>query len=226
MKLSNILWGVVLICLGVVIGLNALEITNIEIFFSGWWTLFIIVPSFIDLFKEKDKTGSLICLLIGISLLLACQGIISFGMIWKLAMPVLLVVIGLSLIFKDVINSKIKKKVKELSTNNGLVEYPAIFGGQDLNFSDVDFEGCNLTAVFGGIKCDLIDAKIKEDVLINATSVFGGIDIIVPEDVVVKVTSFPLFGGVSDNRKVKDTKSSKKTIYVNATCMFGGVEIK
>lgn len=56
MKKTNILWGLVFIILGVIFGLNALEITNINIFFSGWWTLFIIVPSFIDLFKKNDKT--------------------------------------------------------------------------------------------------------------------------------------------------------------------------
>ena len=48
---KNIIWGIVLVIIGIIFGLNALEITNINIFFSGWWTLFIIVPSFIDLFN-------------------------------------------------------------------------------------------------------------------------------------------------------------------------------
>ena len=110
-KISNILWGVVLIVLGLIIGLNALEITNINIFFDGWWTLFIIIPSFIDLFKEKDKTGSTIGLVIGISLLFGCNNIIDFDLIWKLMFPTILVLIGLSLIFKDTLNSKIKKEI-------------------------------------------------------------------------------------------------------------------
>ena len=45
---SNVLWGFVLIIIGIVFGLNALDITDINIFFDGWWTLFIIVPCFID----------------------------------------------------------------------------------------------------------------------------------------------------------------------------------
>lgn len=226
MKLNNILWGVVFVGLGVIFGLNALDITSINVFFDGWWTLFIIVPCFIDLFKEKSKTGNLIGLLIGISLLLACQGILSFSLVWKLAFPVVLVCIGISLIFKDVINANIKNKIKELNAkNNGLTEYCATFGGQDLNFSGEKFDGCNLTAVFGGVKCDLRESKLSDDVIINAMAVFGGIDIIVPDDVVVKVKSFPLFGGVSNNRK-SNIKDSKKVVYVNATCMFGGVEIK
>ena len=75
MKLSNILWGLVLILIGIIFGLNALDIADINIFFDGWWTLFIIVPCFIDLFKDRDKSGNIIGLIIGICLLLGCQNI-------------------------------------------------------------------------------------------------------------------------------------------------------
>ena len=33
-KISNFLWGLVFIAIGVIVGLNALEITNIDIFFD------------------------------------------------------------------------------------------------------------------------------------------------------------------------------------------------
>ena len=35
-KLTKILWGIVLIVLGVVFALNALNIANIDVFFDGW----------------------------------------------------------------------------------------------------------------------------------------------------------------------------------------------
>ena len=44
-KLNRILWGVVLVAVGVVFALNALNIVDINIFFDGWWTLFIIIPA-------------------------------------------------------------------------------------------------------------------------------------------------------------------------------------
>ena len=72
-RMNNMLWGILLIVVGVIFGLNALNITNINVFFDGWWTLFIIVPCFIDLFKEEEKTGNVIGLVIGICLFLACQ---------------------------------------------------------------------------------------------------------------------------------------------------------
>ena len=223
-KTRNILWGFVFIVLGVIFGLNALDITDIDIFFNGWWTLFIILPSFINLFKDNEKTGNIICLFIGIVLLLCCQDFLEFDIVWKLMIPVILVIIGLSFIFKDILDSKVKKEIKKLNKNDSN-EYCATFGGQKVDFDNEEFKGCNLTAVFGGVECDLRDSIIKEDTVINASSIFGGIDIQVPKNVKVRVTSTPIFGGVLNKRK-NPKDENIKTIYVNATCIFGGVEIK
>ena len=223
-KMSNLLWGILLIVIGVIFGLNALDITDINVFFDGWWTLFIIVPSFINLFKEEEKTGNIIGIIIGVCLLLACQNVITFEIIWKLAIPFILVMIGLSFIFKDTINNKVKQEIKKLNKNTDN-EYFAAFGGQTVDFKDEKFDGCSLNAIFCGVKCDLKDAVIEDNAVINASSIFGGITIYVPNDVKVKVTSTPIFGGVSDERKKKN-KDADKTIYINATCLFGGIEIK
>ena len=81
-QIRNSLWGLVFIILGLVVGLNALGITNINLFFKGWWTLFIIVPCFIDLFKEKNKIGNVIGLIFGILLLLSCYDLFSFDIVF------------------------------------------------------------------------------------------------------------------------------------------------
>ena len=223
-KTRNILWGFVFIVLGVIFGLNALDITHIDVFFNGWGTLFIIVPCFIDLFKDDDKTGNIIGLLIGIVLLLCCQDFLEFDIVLKLMVPAILIIIGLSFLFKDVLNSKVRKEMKKISKSDAH-EYCATFGGQKVDFDNEEFKGCSLTAVFGGVECDLSNSIIKEDTIINVSAIFGGIDIHVPKDVKVKVTSTPIFGGVSNKRK-NPIEDNIKTIYVNATCIFGGVEIK
>lgn len=225
-KISNVLWGIVLIVIGVIFGLNALEITNINIFFDGWWTLFIIVPCFIDLFKDEDKTGNIIGLIIGVCLLLCCQGVLNFTLVFKLLVPTILVILGLSLLFKDTLKSKVKEEIQKLNNKNpNANEYCATFGGQSLNFAKENFNGCRLDAVFGGVKCDLKEAVITHDVVVQASAIFGGITIYVPENVNVKIVSTPVFGGVSDERRIK-TSDAEITLYINATCIFGGVEIK
>jgi len=87
MKRKSVLWGILLIIVGVLFLGNSLDIWHINLFFKGWWTLFIIVPSIIEIFDKNNFSGSLISLVIGVLLLLACQDIISWSKIWKIFVP-------------------------------------------------------------------------------------------------------------------------------------------
>ena len=228
-KLSNIIWGVILVAVGIIFAYNAMFEPDINIFFDGWWTLFIIVPCFVGLVQGKDVKGNLIGIAIGVALLLAARDIIDFSLIWKLIVPAALIVIGVSIIFKDSFRSKINNEIKRITernkeTNTENVSHCATFSGLDLNFDGERFTGTDLTAVFGGIDCDLTNAIIDEDVVIKADAIFGGVDIIVPGNVNVKIRSTSIFGGTSKGRKSE--VENAPTIYVNATCIFGGVDIK
>lgn len=224
---GNIIWGILLIVIGLVVGINALGIANISIFFDGWWTLFIIIPCLVGLFNERKKTGNIIGLLIGIILLLCCQGILDFDMIWSLLLPTILVIIGASLIFRDSFNHKVNEEIKKINKSKIKDDgYCATFSEQKIKIENEEFLGTDLTSVFGSIKCDLKDAIIKKDVVINVTSIFGGTEIHVPDNVKVKVKSSSIFGGVDEKKKDNKELESEHTIYINATCLFGGVEIK
>ena len=226
-KFSNILWGLLFIALGVIIGLNSFGITNINFFFDGWWTLLIIIPCTIELFRSRDKTGNLIGIATGVALLLACQGILTFDMLWKLALPVILVIIGLSLVFKDAIfGGKKKASFKRASDKKGQEDnHFASFSTKNIRYDNQSFYGSDLTAVFGNLTCDLRNAYIDEDVIINANVTFGHIDILVPENVNVEVKSTAIFGGVADKRRAPALPSAP-TVYVSGICLFGGVDIK
>ena len=50
-KKIEIIWGIALLLVGVILILNLSGITNTDVFFKGWWTLFIIVPSIIGIIK-------------------------------------------------------------------------------------------------------------------------------------------------------------------------------
>lgn len=216
---KNIILGIILIVVGVWFGLYATGVVKINLLFDGWWTLFIIIPSFLGLFDEDGRTGSLIGLFVGVLLLLSCQDVLNFDIVLKLIVPCVLIVTGLSFIFKGKIKTKNIENVKTVGGTN----YNATFSGQNLDFSKEEFTGTKLDAVFGGIKCDLRNAIINDDVVIEASAIFGGITILVPKDVNVKITSTSIFGGVDGKSKMD---KPGKTIYVNATCLFGGVEVK
>ena len=94
-----------------------------------------------------------------------------------------------------------------------------------MNFDGEKFTGTSVTAVFGGVELDLRNAIIEEDVVINASAIFGGIDIYVPTNVKVKTKSMPIFGGVNNKANISPDEK-KHTIYINGTAIFGGIEIK
>ncbi len=223
-KTSNILWGIVLVAAGTLFALNALNITSINIFFDGWWTLFIIVPSVVGLFTEREKTGNLIGLAIGVFLLLCCQDILSFSMVWKLLVPAIIVVIGLKLVFTGLFGNKASEMITKMKAegNNPKVGC-ATFSGCDLKYDGEVFDGAELTAIFGGVECDLRNAIIDKDCAIQVCAIFGGIDILVPDHINVKSSSTAIFGGVSNKTAFH---KEGPTIYISGTCMFGGVEIK
>ena len=223
--MKSIIWGIVLVAVGVLLGGNAAGLFDFNIFFDGWWTLFIIVPCFVGMITEKgERVGNLIGLIVGVLLLLACQDVIDFDLLWKLLVPGIIVIIGLTLIFKNAFNKQINAKIKELNDSaNSEDEMAAVFSGQNIDMKGESFKSKKVSAVFGGLKLDLRKAKIEEDVVINASAVFGGIDILVPDDVIVKVKSNSLFGGVKSK---KNDGEGKHTIYINGSAVFGGIEIK
>lgn len=227
-NLKNILWGLVLIVLGLLIGLDTFEVVDINFFFDGWWTLFIIVPCTIDLFKGRDKTFDLIGIAVGLFLLLACQEIITFEILMKLMLPTILVVVGLSLLLKDsLFGGKVAKQIKRLNENkSGGREYAATFSTQRVSSVDNEvLESMDITAVFGSVKCNFENAVVNHDIVMNITSTFGSVEIFAPKGVKIVTKSTSIFGGVSDKTETAEQDLNMPKIYVNAVCLFGGVDI-
>ena len=225
-KVSSILWGVVLVAAGVILALNAFGITSINIFFDGWWTLIIIVPCVIGLFTNHDKGGNIIGICVGVFLLLCCQDVLSFDMFWKLLIPAAIVIIGVNIIISNVRGNKGTEVYKMLKDSGAPIKNAtATFSGTNVNFDGEVFDGAELNAVFGGVKCDLRGAVIEKDCVINASAIFGGIDIFVPDNLNVKINSTSVFGGVSDKKR-NNNQADRSTLYINATCLFGGVDVK
>lgn len=223
-KVSSVLWGLVLIAIGVVVGLKAFGM-DINIFFDGWWTLFIIVPCAIGLFTEREKTGNLIGIGVGVFLLLCCQDILSFALLWKLLVPAIIIIVGLKMIFGGLFGNKASEMINTMKQNGNAPRVGcATFSGCNMIFDGEVFEGAELTAVFGGVKCDLRGAVIEKDCAITVSSTFGGIDILVPQNVNVKTNVNGIFGGVSNKTQIN--KENVVTIYISGNCIFGGVDIK
>lgn len=227
-NMSKIMWGMVLIVIGLILAINSLGLMKINIFFPGWWTLFIIVPSLIGLINDNDKKGSLIFLIIGMSLLLMEWDVISFSLILKMIVPFILICIGLSFIWDSFKGVPVKEKIKNANMSNAS-NITGIFC-EERRIVQGDMDDYSVDAVFGSVYLDIKDAKLKDETVLKCSAIFGGIDILAPKDVEIKMTSTNIFGGVDNRRRNEENlgKGNKKvkTIYIEAFTMFGGIDIK
>lgn len=220
-KLTGIIIGAVLIACGVVYILDIFGIADINFSFDGWWALFIIVPCFRGLFTNKEKFGNLLGLTCGILLLLAAQDVFDYEMVWKTIVPIIIILLGIKLIVKST-----SSQTRIENAKKGQKENMAAFSSQTIDFADEEITVAKIGAIFGGAKCNLTDAKIKDGSQLDLFCAFGGADIIVPENVIIKVNTFCLFGGISDKRIINDTNKDNVTLNINGFCLFGGADIK
>lgn len=221
-KIFRFVIGALIIAAGVIYGLSALGLADINVSFDGWWALFIIVPCLDGLIRSKDKIRSFVGLAFGVALLLAAQGVIEFEMIWKLIVPVIIVLIGIKVICRATSDGKGGKK----ANTDPKSEEMAAFTSKQLDYSDKDILVSKVGAVFGGAECNLLNANFTENSQIDVFCAFGGADIIVPENINIKTDALCLFGGISDKRAIKERNENAPTLRINGFCIFGGVDIK
>lgn len=229
-KLSNSIWGIIFIVLGIGIAGDVLNMWEFNPFFEGWWTLFIIIPCGVSMLSGGFRVGSTMGFIIGILLLASHYININFSL-WQLIVPAVLILIGLRIIFQGSFHhihmehrTHTEGSMGTGYSSESKKEYSAIFASNHVRITE-QFVGTNLNAIFGAVVLDLRDAVINGDVEITATAVFGGIDIYAPRGVQVKVNNVPIFGGVS-NKSSYQSDPGAPVIYLNSTCMFGGIDIK
>ena len=135
-------------------------------------------------------------------------------MLWKLVFPGIIILFGVKMIFGSLLDRNSAEVIKQIEANGGSVCYgTAVFSSENMNYSGEVFQGAELNAVFGGVKCDLRNAVIEQDCVIQASAIFGGIDIFVPDNINIKVSSNSIFGGVSN--KTEDYRDdSAPTLYI------------
>lgn len=208
---KNYLLGIFIIFIGIIFLGNNLEIWDINIFFKGWWTLFIIIPSIKELLK-KEYVSSLLGITIGILLLLSCNDIIEWNMVGKIFLPVVIIMVGVSILFKS--KRGIKDKEKDI--------YFGIFSGTEEKITKLN-KNLTCISIFGGIDLDLRNTKIEKDVKIECISIFGGTDIHLPSNVCVKSSGIPILGGFEN--KNNTAENAINTIYIDYVCIFGGVDV-
>jgi predicted membrane protein len=224
-RFSSILWGIIFIAVGIFYVGDTFKFWDFRLFFNGWWTLIIIIPCLISIVENGFGARNVVGLAIGILFLLSSQGIVNSRTIGKLIFPAILILIGIKIIFRDSFNKTIQKNINTSINREGRLDYTSIFSSQRETYPNEQFKGASILAICGGVELNLMNAIINEDIIIDSTSICGGVDIIVPNNVNVKISSIPIFGGAA-NKARPCMNANAPTIYINATCIFGSLDSK
>jgi hypothetical protein len=85
----------------------------------------------------------------------------------------------------------------------------------------------NTIAIMGGVEIDLTQARFAEAVTtINVFAFWGGVDIIVPEDVTVEVTGFGFMGAFENRTTATPTVPGGPVVRVTGLAIMAGVDVK
>jgi hypothetical protein len=106
-------------------------------------------------------------------------------------------------------------------------EAKAVFGGVARRGQWVMPRWYRVTAVFGGVDLDLRQAQLEErEVTIDAKAVFGGVNVVVPEDITVVIDGSGVFGGFGGDAEDVQPPAGAPVLRVVGKAVFGGVAVQ
>jgi predicted membrane protein len=167
----------------------------------------------------------------GLTLLARNYGYIH-APIWQLFWPLILIFFGVSMLWRTLRPHAYGPGGAGLppgSTGNPNVLHEVnVFGGVERRVDSQEFEGGQVVSVFGGVEIDMRGAATKRDEIhIELNSVFGGVDLRVPDSWDVTVQGAGIFGGYEDKTMPRRTPESGKRphLIITGSAVFGGVTV-
>ncbi len=207
--------GGMIIVVGLFLLLDNLRLIPYELYFLRSWQMLLIVIGAFNLLSGK-RNAAIVLFAIGGFFLLEDYGPYDFRDFW----PVIVIIVGVAFILRK------KKDTPEFENNENFFDEINVFGGGDQKFASTQLEGGRVLNVFGGTNIDLRDSYPVNGAAIEIFTVFGGCELIVPDDWKVKIEAFSLFGGFSDNRGGTSVTPDSPTIIIKGFTIFGAGEIK
>jgi len=215
-----VIGGVVFIVIGTVLLLEKLGYLPHGFALHFWPMIFIVIGVVKIAYAGGRATGAALVALGGF-LQLREMGIIHMDF-WQ-AWPVFLIIAGAAMLWQAL------GMEKPTASANAEFDAVYIFGGTERNVNAKNFKGGRLFAMFGGYKIDFRHAEIEGDqAVLDASAMFGGGEIIVPDHWLVSMQGAGVFGGYEDKTRHFQPDPSKptKTLVVKGMAMFGGIEVK
>ncbi|HEY1085588.1 MAG TPA: DUF5668 domain-containing protein [Candidatus Saccharimonadales bacterium] len=217
-SLIRIVTGLVIAIIGAGFLLHNLGAVDLSEGVSTYWPLFVILGGLL-LFANNPRNWLLpvFVVLLGGLYQLRELDIISFQP-WQVVWPLIVVAVGVSLLFRRsyVTNTTSKKERDDVF---------ALMGGSEIANTAREFKGSSITAIMGGARIDLRKTNFANDTAIEVFSFWGGVEIIVPENVQILNKVNCIMAGCEDKTTQKVDKKSPRLI-IAGDLIMAGLEIR
>jgi predicted membrane protein len=224
---SQLVLGALVIGLGVLFLLDSLNIFSFRLALSFWPTA-LIVLGVIKLMDTRSSNGTLIGWgLIGAGGLMTLHRMGLFGFLsWRQFWPVLLIVIGLSVVIKAM-RSRNEVQAgysKDAVDNESVIEAITLLGSFERRITTATFRGGEITAIMGACVLDLRDSSIEGEATVSVFAAMGGITLKVPPDWTVVLRGSAIMGGFEE--KTARPPNASKRLVVRGNAIMGAVEVR
>ena len=198
----------------------------------SWQTFLITLGIFIGIRGNFHGAAWLILIIIGSAFLLNYfyPAIELRSRLW----PLILICLGAVFILRTTGRKKNRQGSMQpdaddlVASGENFTDVSTYFGSAQKTITSKQFAGGDITCVFGSTELDLTNADIQGHVMLDVTTIFGGVELILPADWTIKSDAVSIFGAVKDNREQSTVTSQnpEKMLVLDGTVLFGGIEIK
>ena len=220
MSAGRSLVGGSLMVLGGVYLLDAAGVLEAGGVVGRWWPVLFIALGLVQAVSERRVSGVAAFLVIGGALLLTVSTGFLGRRAWAVTWPILVVLAGAWLASgwgRQHRGPGLDPEFSRLSAFNSV----------KLASRADALRRVGLTAVFGKLRLDLTGARLDPaGARLSAASVFGHIDVIVPEGWAVHVRGVPIAGAWDDTVSRRGVGPHSPRLDVHVLVVIGGVEVK
>lgn len=215
---TRIFAGLGVVLFGGLLLLDSLNINGFNGQLGTWWPLFVMGAGVL-VFLNDPKSYLWAILLVGFGglALLDKLDVVDVNP-WQLFWPAIIIAMGLSIIFRQFGGAT-------KPTNGKNDDISAILGGASQANTSADYTGGKITSILGGVELDLRKTVIKKEATIDIFAFMGGVELRVPENVIVKTKAAAILGGIENKSLAADAKNAP-VLYITGQVVMAGIEIK
>ena len=221
MNPGRVLFGFVLVGLGVLYLLDGADVLDAGSTIGEWWPVVVVLLGILHGVSEGRLAPASVVLVGGGTVLLGVTTGLFGADAWRLVWPAAIVLVGLWIMLGLGRTGHTRMPAKEE------INSIAVLGSARVGSSSKHFRRGSATAVMGGVTVDLTEAEPHDHgARLGVTAILGGVDVIVPHGWLVELRGLPLLGGWDDTTDRTNLPSDAPRLDITALVVLGGVEVK